>query len=183
MIGQHLLRFFYKKRPKPDSFMYRDTIKHLSNIDGDTLDLGGGPGYLYLYLPVKNYYVVQDIDYIMLSHGEADVDRVQAAAEEKVFRNGSFDNIIIHDALHHFNDVDETLYNVLAIARKTILIFEIELGKLVGKIIKLFELLLGFPGKFFKSEELARKVNEIDPRIKVEIVKMGKFRYLLRILL
>ncbi len=182
MIGQHLLRFFYKKKPRPNSFIYRDTIKHLADIDGDTLDLGGGPGYLYLYLKVKPYYVVQDLDYVMLSYGDSDVDKVQAAAEEEVFRKGAFDYIIIHDALHHFHNVELALRNATSISKKEIYIFEIELDKLLGKIIKVFELLLGFPGNFYKSKELVEKIREINSGLKIEIVKMGKFRYLLRAL-
>lgn len=181
MIGQHLLRFIYKKKPSPNSILYRDVIKFIDDIDGDVLDLGGGPGYLHLYLKQKTYYVVQDIDYVLLSYGDMDIDRVQAAAEERVFRADSFDNIIIHDALHHFRDIDKTIDNVVSLARGRIWIFEIELGSPTGKLIKVFEKLLGFPGNLFRSAYLSRAIKNRYSHLGIELVKMGRFRYLLKV--
>ncbi len=180
MIGQHLLRIIYRRRPGRHPLLYKETIKFLEEVEGDTLDVGGGPGYLYLYIKEKPYYVVQDIDYIMLTYGDPEIDRVQAAAEELVFRRGSFENIIIHDALHHFRDVNKTLSNIASIASKKIMIFEIELGTLTGKFIKYLELLLGFPGNFYKSMDLKKKIEKIFQDSRIDIVKMGRFRYLLK---
>ena len=180
MIGQHLLRLAYRRRPSKDSFLYRDAVKHISKVRGDILDMGGGPGYIYNFLGGNRYYVVLDIDYKLLSYGDDNIDKVLAMAEEKVLRDKSFDVVIIHDALHHFKDVDKALSNSIGIAREKIFIFEIEAGKISGKIIKMFEKLLGFPGNFISSDELYRKVGRFKC-IKVKMEKLDGLRYLIKI--
>ena len=183
MIGQHFLRIAYRRKPKKDSFLYRDTSKYLKDVYGDTLDLGGGPGYLYLYMNHKTYYVVQDMDYRLLSYGNVEIDRVMALAEEQVFRDGSFDNIIIHDAFHHFFDIDTSLQNIFKIVRKKVFFFEIKSEGVTGKAIILFEKLMGFPANFLDYKSLSDKIRKIKENANIEYHDMGKFRYLLKVVI
>ena len=181
MIGQHLLRLAYRRRPSRNSFLYRDTVKYLGGLEGDVLDLGGGPGYLYYFLGMKPYYVVQDIDFKMLQYGDTNIDRVQAMAEESVFREGSFDNIIIHDALHHFFDIEKSLLHAIRTMKRYIYIFEIEAGRILGKVIKLFEKVLGFPGNFVSSESLIHLLSKYNRCIECKKIDIDGLRYLIKI--
>ncbi|HIE37233.1 TPA: class I SAM-dependent methyltransferase [Candidatus Geothermarchaeota archaeon] len=181
MIGQRILRIIYKKRPNPNSILYRETVDHIRDIDSDTLDLGGGPGYLHLFIKEKCYYVVQDIDFKVLSYGDHLIDKVLAPAEEKIFRDNTFNYIIIHDALHHFQDIDQVFKSIYGISKKYILIFEVELGNLIGKFIKYLEILLGFPGNFYSSKELIRMVQDSKLGSISEVIKTGRFRYLIKV--
>lgn len=181
MIGQRILRLIYRRRPSPKSIFYKETINYIMDLDGDTLDLGGGPGNLHLFIREKCYYVVQDIDFKMLSYGDQSIDKVLAPAEEKTFRNDVFDYIIIHDALHHFHDVDHVLNSIYGLSRKSILIFEIDLENMIGKFIKYLEILLGFPGNFYSSKKLIEKIRELKLGSISEVIKIGRFKYLIRV--
>ncbi len=176
MIGQHLLRLAYRKPPK-ESIFYGEAGKILSYEEGNVLDLGGGPGYLSRYIR-ECYYVVQDIDYKLLSYGSEAIDRVLAPAEERVFREACFDTVIMHDALHHFSDVDRALENAHTVSRGRIYIFEFDPGSIIGRFIWLFEKLLGFPGNFYRPEELKKKVGRLCPE--TDFRRLDRFRYLVK---
>jgi len=179
MIGQHLLRLVYRRPPPRKDFIYGDAAKELSMEEGDIVDIGGGPGYISMYLPRKVYYVVQDIDYKLLSYGAEYVDKVLAPAEERVFREKSFDVVLMHDALHHFTNPLASLRNAVTMCRGRLVIFEFNVDGLLGKIIKVFEKIVGFPGNFYKPDELSMMVVEAGcPHTNYRV--LDRLRYLVK---
>ncbi len=179
MIGQHLLRLVYRRPPPRKALFYGEAVKELREEEGDILDVGGGPGYLSMFIENPCYYVVQDIDYKLLSYGDDKLDRVCAPAETQVFREKSFDVVLMHDALHHFMDVDKAVENAVKICRGRLLIFEFDTDGCLGRFIKIFERVVGFPANFLRPDELSEKVaNAGCPHTSFR--RLDKLRYLVK---
>ncbi|HEW94102.1 MAG TPA: hypothetical protein ENF47_05310 [Thermoprotei archaeon] len=70
-------------------------------MNGNILDMDGGPGIIYSMLSGDIYYINLDIDFSLFSIADKDFDRIYASPEDKVFRSEVFDAVIIHESLHH----------------------------------------------------------------------------------
>ena len=123
------------------------------------LDVGGGTGRVAAALRglVKKVYVV-DISSGMLRRAAAKgLTTVFAPAESLPFPSGSFDRIIMVDALHHVVDQRQTaqeLWRILAPGGR-ILIVEPDIRKAYVKVIALGEKLLLMRSHFLTEKKIS----------------------------
>ena len=81
---------------------------------------------------------------------------VQARAERLPFPDGAFDRILIHDALHHFQDTESTLSEVARVlASAGMAVFEEpDVETRTGRFIAAAERMCGFRSRFLPSSAL-----------------------------
>ncbi|KSW12477.1 hypothetical protein CF15_07075 [Pyrodictium occultum] len=163
MLGQRLLRVFYRRGPL---FLHHSAAKALAEAGPRLVaDIGSANALLaraledHGYLP--SYYLALDVDSLLLAAApsRAWIERIQASAERLPLRGRAVDMAVLHDALHHFHRPWEALAEA-ARAAECILIDDIDAGRLSGKLVELAERLLGFPARFARPSEVAEKLQE-----------------------
>jgi len=126
---------------------------------GLMLDSGGGTGRVAEALhSMVRLVVVADLSRGMLRHAaEKDLATTCAPAEHLPFASGTFDRIIMVDALHHVFDQSQTIsefWRVLAPGGR-IVIIEPDIHKFVVKLIALGEKMLFMRSHFLPAEKIA----------------------------
>ncbi len=162
-LSQHILRIIYRKFMHSTPKVYNLMEDELEGLYGTVVDLGGGPGLLIplLFRKGATYVIDVDIDFEMLRVSTYDFDKVVADATDLIFREGSIEYVVIHDALHHFRYPVLTLGNYLGILRKCMFIVDIDANKRLGKFIAYLEKIMGFPSKFFGVDDLIKTLRKI----------------------
>ncbi len=123
------------------------------------LDVGGGAGRIARHLAQARPVVIVDPSPFMLAEARKHprLRPVRGFAEHLPFANGSFDRVIIVDALHHMRDQKAALqeaWRVLAPGGRLVL-EEPNPAHSVGRFIALGERLLGMPSRFHTPQQLA----------------------------
>ncbi len=128
-------------------------------VNATLLDLGAGTGVLseFAYGCRKDLsFVAVDPAEGMLRFSPAYVRTHTASAEELPFEAGSFEAVLIGEALHHFAEPDTALQEIVRVLRRGggLFIYEFDPGTFLGKSLCMAEKLLGEPGHFFAPERL-----------------------------
>lgn len=124
------------------------------------LDVGGGTGVLcelaYTCRDDLDFTVVDPAEG-MLKHAKGYVKTHKASAEALPFEDKSFDMLLMGEALHHFNDIEEALKETARVLKKGggLFIYDFDVNTFRGKSICRIEKLLGEPGNFFEPEALS----------------------------
>jgi ubiquinone/menaquinone biosynthesis C-methylase UbiE len=123
------------------------------------LDAGGGTGRVAATLRgLVREVVVADPSHGMLRHAAAKgLASICAPAERLPFPSGTFDRIIMRDALHHVRDQGQSmseLWRVLAPGGR-LLIIEPDIRQFMVKWIALMEKLLLMRSHFLRGEKIA----------------------------
>ena len=133
-------------------------LKPVSN-DASVLDLGAGTGIMSEFA----YACREDLQFTavdpaegMLKFSAEYVETHKAHAEALPFEAESFEAILIGEALHHFNDVDMSLQEIVRVLNKEgrLFIYDFDSSTFMGKSICRVEKILGEPGNFFPPEVL-----------------------------
>ena len=179
-LSQLFLRIVYRRFLHPDKPIYRYVERYLPPLDGMVVDLGGGPGHLYRGLIDRGakYVVVVDIDYGMFDPSKYDFDKVVADAGQKIFRDASVDYVVIHDALHHFPNPDETIRNYRRSIKRCIIIIDIDRASLSGRLAQVIERILGFPSRFYTMGECISILEEYSYNIRRNLALDGSGEYM-----
>ncbi len=123
------------------------------------LDLGAGTGIMSEFA----YACRDDLQFTavdpaegMLKFSAEYIETHKAHAETLPFEEDSFEAILIGEALHHFNDVDMSLQEIVRVLKKEgrLFIYDFDSSTFMGKIICMVEKILGEPGNFFPPEVL-----------------------------
>lgn len=123
------------------------------------LDLGAGTGVMSEFA----YACREDLQFTavdpaegMLKFSAEYIKTHKAHAERLPFEVDSFEAILIGEALHHFNDVDKSLQEIVRVLKKEgrLFIYDFDSSTFMGKIICMVEKILGEPGNFFPPEVL-----------------------------
>lgn len=123
------------------------------------LDVGGGTGVMCEFAHTCR----EDLDFTvvdpaegMLKHAKEYVKTCKGSAEALPFIDKSFDMVLMGEALHHFNDIDEALKETVRVLKKggKLFIYDFDVGTFRGQSICTAEKLLGEPGNFFEPEAL-----------------------------
>jgi len=169
LIPFNYLGFIFKhfgKRIYPEcARSYLEGCIEKLNKDSAVLDLGGGTGVLteiaYGFNPSPQY-IVSDPSIGMLKHSPNFSQKVLSKAENLPFKDESFDCVMIGEALHHFKNIDKSLNEIHRVLKHngTLFIFDFDPKVFKGKMIYLFEKMLGEPVNFFQPSELSEILQE-----------------------
>ncbi len=154
-VGQVLLRLLYRYTPVPSSYYDASARLSCSTI---VVDVGGGTGLLYNAL-VKHcnpsYYIVLEVDASLASSAERGpgVDVVVGDARRPPLRRIRGAVLVFNDSLHHIGGWREAVCRMLE-PGECITIHDFDRGSWRGRLLVLFERLLGFPAEFTTLAEL-----------------------------
>ena len=150
--------------------IYPDTIREslcsflipLSK-SASVLDLGAGTGIMSEFA----YACREDLQFTavdpaegMLKFSAEYVQTHKGNAEALPFDTSSFEAILIGEALHHFQDVDRSLEEMVRVLNNEgrLFIYDFDTSTFIGKILCRIEKILGEPGNFFVPQDLQVKL-------------------------
>lgn len=143
------------------------------------LDLGAGTGLMSEFA----YACRTDLQFTavdpaegMLKFSAEYIETHKAHAELLPFDAGSFEAILIGEALHHFQDVDQSIQEMVRVLEKggSVFIYDFDSSTLIGKALCKMEKLFGEPANFYPPELLKKKLESHG--FSVEISHFG-YRY------
>ena len=141
-------------------------LKPVSN-DASVLDLGAGTGIMSEFA----YACRDDLQFTavdpaegMLKFSAEYVETHKANAEALPFEAERFEAILIGEALHHFQDVDKSMQEMVRVLKKEgrVFIYDFDSSTFMGKNICRVEKILGEPGNFFAPEVLKQILESYD---------------------
>lgn len=123
------------------------------------LDLGAGTGTLGRFAHGCRddlQFIAADPAEGMLKYVPPQMQTVVARAEALPFENGSFDAVLVGEALHHFDAPHDALAEVARVLREggLLFVYEFDPSTLLGKGLFWTEKLLGEPAHFYPPETL-----------------------------
>ena len=157
-----LLAPFYDHviRPKED-----DSLSIPLNLpsDGWMMDAGGGTGRASAMLVEKvEHFLICDLSFSMLQTAQEKgiQNLVQASATALPFAEGTFERIMVIDALHHMPEQNKTVGEMLRTLKTTgrMLIEEPDIRLFAVKLIALFEKIALMKSYFHTEDEIKAMV-------------------------
>ena len=137
-------------------------LKPVSN-DASVLDLGAGTGIMSEFA----YACREDLQFTavdpaegMLKFSAEYVETHKANAEALPFEAESFEAILIGEALHHFQDVDKSMQEMVRVLNKEgrLFIYDFDSSTFMGKNLCRIEKIFGEPGNFFAPGVLKQRL-------------------------
>ena len=153
-------------------------LKQLSS-NASVLDLGAGTGimseFAYVCRPDLQFTAADPAEG-MLKFSAEYIQTHIAHAEALPFDAGSFQAILIGEALHHFKDVDKSIKEIVRVLQNngSVFIYDFDSSTFIGKMLCRVEKLLGEPGNFFPPEILKQRLE--DHGFSVQVSHYG-YRY------
>lgn len=123
------------------------------------LDIGGGTGVMSEFAHTCRddfEYTVVDPAEEMLKHVKEYMKPCKANAEALPFDDKRFDVVLMGEALHHFDDVEESLKETVRVLKRggKLFIYDFDVSTFRGGVISRVESLFGEPANFFQPEAL-----------------------------
>lgn len=143
--------------PETDSLPLEEGLTHAEGPVECVLDLGGGTGRAARVL--SDSTVVLDGSLPMLFKARShELETVQGDVRHLPLRDGSVDGVVSVDAVHHFPDVQDALFEASRVLRSggVLVVREFDPTTVRGKGLVLGERLVGFGSTFFPPAELRR---------------------------
>lgn len=162
-IFKYMGPFIYPRKVRESLCCF---LKPVSN-DASVLDLGAGTGIMSEFA----YACRDDLQFTavdpaegMLKFSAEYVETHKANAEALPFEAESFEAILIGEALHHFQDVDKSMQEMVRVLKKEgrLFIYDFDSSTFMGKNICRMEKILGEPGNFFAPEVLKQILESYD---------------------
>jgi demethylmenaquinone methyltransferase/2-methoxy-6-polyprenyl-1,4-benzoquinol methylase len=127
-------------------------------VSGRLLDSGGGTGRMALGLRrLAGQVVVADTSRHMLARARAKtLCAVAARAEHLPFGDGSFERILVVDALHHFDNQRQALADLVRVLQPggRLVIEEFDANRAAVRLIALAEKAVGMGSRFLRPQEI-----------------------------
>ena len=141
----------------PNHEKLRDLLQLPSS--GWMLDAGGGTGRVSSTLRhLIDHLVVSDLSRHMLQQAQrkGNICSIQAHVERLPFPDGTFERVLVVDALHHFCDQHESLSDLLRVLKPggRLLIEEPNIHRFVVKGVALAEKLALMRSRFFSPQAI-----------------------------
>jgi len=160
----------------PDLTRLCETLKLPTG--GWMLDGGGGTGRISSRLrDLAGKLVISDLSLQMLkrAQGKGDLLPVQSHVERLPFRDGSFERVLVVDALHHFCDQREAISDLLRVLKPggRLVIEEPNINHLAVRMVALAEKLALMHSHFYSPAEIRDMIakHDLSPYIK----RAGRF--------
>lgn len=173
-----LLASFYERViPPPDPAEITELLR--LPTAGRLLDAGGGTGRVSAGLRDQvGTLVVSDLSRNMLrqARAKASLRPVQAHAETLPFPDGSFDRVLVVDALHHFCSQRDALRDLLRVLGSggRLVIEEPDYTRTAVKVVAIAEKLAFMRSRFYTPEAVGGMVADLG--FAADIVRDSKFR-------
>lgn len=145
------------------------------------LDIGGGTGKLACQF-VKEGAEVTMVDksqgMLNTAKGRCEMDWVEALAENLPFAAESFDLVVSVDALHHFQEREEALMEMVRVLKRngSIAILDLERQYWFTRLICLGERLIGEKSVFYNAFELEEIFRE--QGLEVQVIRPSRLEFL-----
>jgi len=173
----HLARIYDRFAGQPDLTLLQDLLG--LPVEGRLLDAGGGTGRVsYPFLQQAGGIVVADASLPMLRAAEKKGRflLVRSLAENLPFGNGSFERILVVDALHHFQDAHKSTGELSRVLGKggRLVIEEPDLRRWPVKAVALAEKLLLMKSRFFSPPAILGMLGQFG--LSARIAASDRFR-------
>lgn len=137
-------------------------LKPLSR-HASVLDLGAGTGVMSEFAHACRadlQFTAVDPAEGMLKFSAEYIQTHKANAESLPFEADSFEAIFIGEALHHFQDVDRSIQEMVRVLQNKgrLFIYDFDPSTFLGKSLCIMEKILGEPGNFFAPEALKKRL-------------------------
>lgn len=159
-----MLDHFGLLAPLYERFVPAPDVSRLSQlldlpVAGRLLDAGGGTGRVCSQLrSLVDELVIADASYGMLAQARPknDLALSQAHTERLPFADGTFERVLVVDALHHFHDQRRAIADLLRVLKKggTLVIEEPDLNTFKVKIVAAVEKLALMRSHFYYPAEI-----------------------------
>lgn len=151
--------------PPPDPARLRERLA--LPTAGRMLDAGGGTGRASAQLrPLVGGLMISDLSRPMLERARGVGHPVQSRAERLPFPDGSFDRVLVVDALHHFvGRQREAIADLLRVLKPggRMVIEEPDINRFVVKLVALAETLALMRSHFYSPAEIRDMVLGASP--------------------
>ncbi|MGB4547922.1 MAG: class I SAM-dependent methyltransferase [Syntrophales bacterium] len=141
-------------------------------VDGRILDLGGGTGRVtYPLRTLAGAAVVTDLSMPMLDQAavKGGLLPVRAVGEALPFPDGTFDRVLIVDALHHFRDQRKAIQESLRVLKPggRLAIEEADIRRFIVRAVAFLERLILMRSRFYTPMQIMEMIEGqgLKPRI------------------
>ncbi len=160
---RYVARIYDRIIRPPDSERLARVLK--LPVDGPVLDLGGGTGRVSSLLgTLAGAAVVTDFSMPMLRQAAAKggLLPVRAVGEALPFSDGTFDRVLIVDALHHFRNQGQAIDEALRVLRPggRLAIEEPDIGRFVVRAVAILERLILMRSRFHEPLQIIEMIGE-----------------------
>jgi len=141
----------------PDPARWRDLLRLPGR--GWLLDAGGGTGRVSSSLrPLVDKLVISDLSHKMLiqTRRKGDLQPVQARVQRLPFPDGSFERVLVVDALHHFGQQPQAIRELLRVLKPAgrLVIEEPDINTMAVKLVAWAEKLALMGSHFHSPAEI-----------------------------
>jgi demethylmenaquinone methyltransferase/2-methoxy-6-polyprenyl-1,4-benzoquinol methylase len=166
----HLIAPFYDRlMGPPDAARLADLLK--LPTAGWLLDGGGGTGRASFPLrPLVGHVVVSDVSGRMLARAHArSLNAVRAAVEYLPFSDGTFDRVLVVDALHHFTDQAAAIGDFVRVLKSggRMVIEEFDANSPLVKLMALAERAAWMRSRFHRPQDIRDMVSACGLKVQV----------------
>ncbi len=171
-VFKHFSSFLYPKKVLEELCIFLEPLTDEASV----LDVGAGTGMMSEFAHRCNdklRYVAVDPAKGMLKYAEDYVQQHIATAEALPFDDNSFDAILMGESLHHFDDPDVAMKEVVRVLKKNgkLFIYDFDKGTFIGKSLCIMEKLLGEPAHFYEVSVLKKMLESHGFCVKVSKYK------------